>query len=68
MFEFIESPKKVELRSSPNANRRKLKRVNLRKFNLENDVIYDAEKVICNINLKKFGDMAHSAIVPLEVF
>ena len=45
------------------------------KFNLENDVIRDAHKVICNRNLRKIrrywafaAISAHSAILALELF
>jgi hypothetical protein len=45
------------------------------KFNLKNDVILDAQKMICNRNLKRIrrywaflAILAHSAILALEVF
>jgi hypothetical protein len=33
------------------------------KFNLENDVIRDAHRVICNRNLKKIGDIGTGIIL-----
>ena len=32
---------------------------NLGILNLANDVIHDAQKEICDINFKKFGDILH---------
>jgi hypothetical protein len=59
---------------SAKRNQIKLKMRNFGKFNVENDVIRDAYKVICDSDLKKIGDigkfgkLAHSAILALQLF
>ena len=60
---------------SSKRNRIKVKKSKFVKFNLENDAIHDAHKVICSRNLKKFRRywafsviLALSAIFALEVF
>jgi hypothetical protein len=49
-----------------------VEKINFGKFNLENEVIHDAHKVICNRNLRKirrsWAFSAQSAILALKVF
>jgi hypothetical protein len=54
-FEWNKLPRWVELDTPPNAIKLKLNSY-FEIFNYENDVIHDAHKVICNINLQNFGD------------
>jgi hypothetical protein len=59
-------PKCVELSTSPNAIKQKLKKVDLGNSILKNDVIHDALRVICNKNLKlrgRFGDLGTGSIL-----
>ena len=57
------------IKYSTKRNQIKVKKSRFGKFNPESDVIHDAHKVICNINLKKKSAvLAYSAKLALEVF
>jgi hypothetical protein len=52
-----------KIQYSTKRNQNQVKKSQFGKFNHENDVIPDAHKVICKINLNKFGDIGTGSIL-----